>query len=194
MLIPAVGPEHALLLAFPPTGRLQLPGCRQSIGGHPPGKPAHRLSALSAQGLGRRSAPPGDRRCARGRPIPNQARDCLAAVAPGGGRWRGARRGADGPGLWQRQQTAGWDQSTWPNLRGRHFGHHNGLAARRSPVAAHVQSRPRPPGHAVAPRRDASEDLRQTPQTSIFDIVTLVLQFVFPHRQPQRHRPAMLGH
>ena len=32
----------------------------------------------------------GDRRCARGHRIPDQAGDCLAAAAPGGGRWRGA--------------------------------------------------------------------------------------------------------
>ena len=45
-------------------------------------------------------------------------------------------------------------------------------------------------GHPAAGR----EDLRQA-QTGILDVVTLILQLVFPHRQPQqRHRPAMLGH
>jgi DDE superfamily endonuclease len=90
-----------------------------------------------------------------------KAGDCLAAVAPGGGGWRAARRRADGPGLWQRQQTAGWDQSTWANLCGRHFAHHDALAARRGTVAACVPSGPRPPRHAVAPRRDASAGIGQ---------------------------------
>jgi len=54
------------------------------------------------------------------------------------------------------RDTAGWDQSTWANLCGRHFVHHDGLAAWRGTVAAGVQTGPRPPPHAVAPRRDAS--------------------------------------
>ena len=54
----------------------------------------------------------------------------LAAGAPGLGRWRAAGRGADGPGLRQRQQVARRAHRTWGELRGRHPAHHDGLAAR----------------------------------------------------------------
>ncbi len=124
------------------------------VGGHSPRQSAGRLSTVPAERLGRRSAASSERRRPCGHYVPDQARDRLAAVAPGCGGWCAAGRGTDGPGLWQRQQTACWDQRTRAHLRGRHPAHHDGLAARRGTVAACDQIRPRPTRRPL--RRDGT--------------------------------------
>ena len=83
------------------------------------------------------------------KPSPSRRSPCSSCAR----RWRMVchRAGADGPGLWQRQQTASWDQRTWADLCGRHHARDDGLAARRSTVATCVPLRPRPARQAVAP-------------------------------------------
>ena len=77
-----------------------------------------------------------------------QMRQALADGVPPG-------VGADGPGVWQRQQIASWDQRTWAALRGRHPAHHDGLAARRGAVATGVpaQAAAGPASGCAATRR-----------------------------------------
>ncbi len=81
----------------------QLPSGGQPVGGDPSGQPAGRLAAVFGEGLGRRSGSLGGRRRACRAWLPDQARNCPAADAPGLGEWRAAGRGAGRSGLWQRQ-------------------------------------------------------------------------------------------